>query len=1719
MPRPVVTYLDDAGLWPVLSRGFSSRLPLTNLTWQSGTSRRHRIAELDIQLQPFSSTASSAGKTADRMGALAADPASPFLHLFIVNCEDTDQYKAKVKQTIADWLESFKGSYKQEWLIIYATMPTSATATKPKLQLSKLQLRNVYDRIKSDFDEKNNRCIQFRGTEGEAKLAESWDELFGKVQNCLMKAFDRRVVNLEDNLRKALATRHMPGWNYCAFFIMKESLAFVFDTMTLAEEALFQYLELDVLFAESVALERSRNNGTISWMEHFGGDQPNDDSASIFDPYRKPYRDLIQQNAVTMFDFRVYLFAKIASFLRRLERSLEVTRRAYGFITELAYTMSLHSHLSSAWISSWVFSSCLETLSSESTMDSFVDQQNVAVIRADLCAYAREQLDQLGVRCGLLPCRRPFAQHAAVEELLHPQTPPMFVMKSSQSATFTPSATKTPPRRRSSSSGAAYIAAIAPQEGPSGAAIKPSASASDVHTSRDAPSSDSAPPTAPTTATATTTVVPLDSATNTNQSDRTTPAELMKHITSPKLRMALDSPDAFDALYAQLCELAMDECVRSMRSRQILPIKHMLAELMFHRGHYEHAEQLFGSMCDFYLHEGWPILDFDVRRKFSVCQKLLGHFEAYSRSCMLLSSTIAPLPFADRLYYFRELMGAAHPDNSGTQSIRCSFNQLIAVQTGRLWHASAFDEWIGSQTVKRTTLAHTSVRRSSVANQIDVTPTDEGAATASTLLVEKAVSLLGARPYAEAFRATASSAGYQFDDVSLDDGSFAASFSLTTLAAASSASSAAAAVTAATASSTATSFSTTTTTTTTTTPFAASTLPELNKLQFSRSLKPSAAPLRAPTSLEVAAWDHQVRFQASMQNAEVVPTSGVHWTSELPATAWPYPPGHLHGRLLSVVGQAVVVPLTITSHFPEALPCQALRVFLTSVETEVKVTEAPAVPTNAGFGAPGQGEISDSSSFASASMQRSASGSNLTGVVVGSTSASTNSSAATPSSGPNSSRFSSPALSASPSTLSKLMKRAPPAPSPAAPSAPSSSGSSGSGASTTPHAYAAPASAAAPASNGTNQLAVGASTSSLSGLMSAATGFFGRSSPGLSTSTTTAAASTSAAVPKDPVVVTAATPPPLIPVSPPSSAGATSAEQQAAAGNDKAQMLDVASPLNNRSRSSSISEGSAAAAAAARSRASSGIIGDTTLDRRSPAFSQAGIDAAEFAQIIAAGPNGGPAPVSSTLLPIPQQQRTVTTQFYSVQLEVGDFILQPGENTVALRGIMPIAGLFRFGAVQLVSDNLTLTSDELWSLPTSVAVHVEPLKPALGIALVPPVLGFYCALQEQELQVEVASHSDGINGGRLEIDFASSMVQLQAASVRLRHRLSVTPSTPEADQALLPFVPDTIGFDGRCVPLLPLEEHTSLRMHLPVMCSRRGVPSAEMVTVKAEYMNANGIPCSTCVELPAVTGDPFDAQFVIETFSQRACVQVRLKSHCAVPVKLLSIQLTTSRPGAVLVSGNAALVNQTLAPGSEVSLAWVVTLPADGVADSKTDFELAVSFGLDEAVLAPFQLTAMDVVPTVDKPWTFRTTHQLESWMPPFTVDMAPSTTPLERSNSALLPGHRRSRTVEHSTLVLGEATSFEMRIRRVAQNTLPAAPSSIYYTLQVRSDMWMVAGRDRGVLKFDTSNEEEAVVQFSLIPMMSGDLLLPNVELSSSSTREALSHRSLYRSRQLAVR
>jgi hypothetical protein len=70
----------------------------------------------------------------------------------------------------------------------------------------------------------------------------------------------------------------------------------------------------------------------LAWFSSFGGKDLGDDSADIFDSKRKPYRTLIQNNTISLFDLQVYMFSRQCKLLCQLNRAQELCNRAEEFI-------------------------------------------------------------------------------------------------------------------------------------------------------------------------------------------------------------------------------------------------------------------------------------------------------------------------------------------------------------------------------------------------------------------------------------------------------------------------------------------------------------------------------------------------------------------------------------------------------------------------------------------------------------------------------------------------------------------------------------------------------------------------------------------------------------------------------------------------------------------------------------------------------------------------------------------------------------------------------------------------------------------------------------------------------------------------------------------------------------------------------------------------------------------------------------------------------------------------------------------------------------------------------------------------------------------------------------------------------------------------------------------------------------------------------------------
>ncbi|KAI3316456.1 cis-golgi transport protein particle complex subunit [Xylariaceae sp. AK1471] len=190
--------------------------------------------------------------------------------------------------------------------------------------------------------------------ETEQETENAWTDLIAKFRSLILSSFDMRVTQYEEDIKEKDAQRSLPGWNFCTFFILKEGLARGFESVGLVEDALVGYDELSVgldmiIKDQSLGRSGSAANALPAYTEELKKlalkaratiletnydeddelvDLQSSQSASTQtkDSYddipisssKKPYRDLIVANNVSVFDFRCYIFARQIALLLRL---------------------------------------------------------------------------------------------------------------------------------------------------------------------------------------------------------------------------------------------------------------------------------------------------------------------------------------------------------------------------------------------------------------------------------------------------------------------------------------------------------------------------------------------------------------------------------------------------------------------------------------------------------------------------------------------------------------------------------------------------------------------------------------------------------------------------------------------------------------------------------------------------------------------------------------------------------------------------------------------------------------------------------------------------------------------------------------------------------------------------------------------------------------------------------------------------------------------------------------------------------------------------------------------------------------------------------------------------------------------------------------------------------------------------------------------------------
>lgn len=404
--RVVVTYsapqpFFSSDQWIQLHDALSAQLPLRNIHWKPPTRPSIRsIQELEVQLVPLNAVRDE--NTSQVPYSLLE---RPLLNIYVVTCEDSDAYKTTVKKQIKDWQTSLSHRKNQEWVIVYVVRSDARNPTTNFFQMKS----NVLDKIRADFNtDKKDRCVQLAWPVAKDNPA-AWAELLSKVRDGLLSAFDTAVSQRDDEVRRSESQQSMPGWNFCTFFILKESLAASFEGMNLSEDSLQCYDELELSFAHVL---REKN---LSWFGTLIIPGPKDDSMPLLSITKKPYRDLIVANTVSVFDLRIYMLARQCNLLGKMGKVTDVCNKVAMFLTSFGrHLREVSVILPPHFIESWTYSSALSAVEQVDIWANDIKLEGVVLnqfnaCKGELLELARNQLDVFGIQLDLLPSRPPFS--------------------------------------------------------------------------------------------------------------------------------------------------------------------------------------------------------------------------------------------------------------------------------------------------------------------------------------------------------------------------------------------------------------------------------------------------------------------------------------------------------------------------------------------------------------------------------------------------------------------------------------------------------------------------------------------------------------------------------------------------------------------------------------------------------------------------------------------------------------------------------------------------------------------------------------------------------------------------------------------------------------------------------------------------------------------------------------------------------------------------------------------------------------------------------------------------------------------------------------------------------------------------------------------------------------------------------------------------------------
>lgn len=642
----IIAVEDVSDLWPNVKDMFEERLPFKKASLNNKTRNSVYVEKLPAELI-LTTDARLRSRFPQEQSLFWFR--EPYATVVLVTCEDLDEFKTILKPR----LKLIVQNDDREWFIVFVSKahPTNDQATK--------LAKKIYAKLEVDFSSRRReRCCKLDLHGVDMKF---WEDLESKMVEAIRNTLDKRVQFYEDELRKLSEQRFMPVWNFCNFFILKESLAFMFEMAHLHEDALREYDELELCYLETV-------NSSAARQRDFGGLDHGDDEAALLKPGYKPLTQIVQDDSFREFEFRQYLFACQSKLLFKLNRPVEVASRGYSFVISFSKALAMHeSTLPFCMREIWVITACLALVNStishyDSGLVATDVEKEFCRIQGDLYSLSRVKFMRLAYLIGYgMDIERSPVNSASLSMLpwpkpaIWPSVPPdassavlakekMILQTNPRVKHFNIQRKPLPlepslllreanRRRASLSAGNALELFDGRHNSADGSGVDGLSRMSPNKLQKSSMSRINSGP-----ANLEGSSLSLDRPMRLSEIHVAAEHSLQSTISDPELWKSLSSLQDFEQKYLELTKGAADNYHRSWWKRHGVVLDGEIAAVCYRRGNYDLAAKSYEKVCALYAGEGWQDLLADVLPNLAECQKLLNDEAGYLSSCVRLLS-------------------------------------------------------------------------------------------------------------------------------------------------------------------------------------------------------------------------------------------------------------------------------------------------------------------------------------------------------------------------------------------------------------------------------------------------------------------------------------------------------------------------------------------------------------------------------------------------------------------------------------------------------------------------------------------------------------------------------------------------------------------------------------------------------------------------------------------------------------------------------------------------------------------------------------------------------------------------------------------------------------------------------------------------------------------------------------------------------------------------